>query len=48
MGKKLYVGNLSYRSTEQSLETAFAAAGAVESAVIIKDRDSGRSKALVS
>ena len=44
MGKKLYVGNLPYSATDQSLVTAFAACGTVESARIITDRDSGRSK----
>lgn len=44
MGKKLYVGNLSYSVTDQSLEEAFSAFGTVESAKVIMDRDSGRSK----
>ncbi|MFC1517151.1 RNA recognition motif domain-containing protein [Candidatus Margulisiibacteriota bacterium] len=44
MAKKLYVGGLSYSTTNESLKTAFAQAGAVESAVIIMDRESGRSK----
>ena len=44
MGKKLYVGNLSYQTTDQELETMFAQAGEVTDAVVIMDRDSGRSK----
>jgi len=44
MGKKLYVGNLSYQTTDQELETLFAQAGEVTDAVVIMDRDSGRSK----
>ncbi len=44
MAVKLYVGNLSYKSTEEELQRLFAQAGTVKSASIIKDRDSGRSK----
>ena len=44
MGTKLYVGNLSYQTTDQELETLFAQAGNVADAVVIMDRDSGRSK----
>jgi RNA recognition motif-containing protein len=44
MGKKLYVGNLPFSATEQELQAKFAAHGNVESAKIIMDRDSGRSK----
>jgi len=44
MGKKLYVGNLPFSATEQGLQAKFAALGNVESAKIIMDRDSGRSK----
>lgn len=44
MTKKLFVGNLSYSSTEESLKNAFAQAGTVESARIITDKMSGRSK----
>ena len=44
MATKLYVGNLSYGTTNESLQEHFSEAGAVESAVVITDRDSGRSK----
>ncbi len=44
METKLYVGNLSYNSTEASLQALFEQAGSVKSVQIIKDRDSGRSK----
>ena len=44
MGKKLYVGNLPYSSTEESLREAFSQSGAVDSVTIIVDRDTGRSK----
>ena len=44
MGKKLYVGSLSYGATESDLRVLFAEAGTVVSASIITDRDSGRSK----
>lgn len=44
MSKKLYVGNLSYSVGNRELETLFAAHGAVESANVITDRDTGRSK----
>jgi RNA recognition motif-containing protein len=44
MGKKLYVGNLPFSATEQDLAATFAQAGAVQSARIITDRDTGRSK----
>jgi len=44
MGKKLYVGNLSYSVTDQTLSNTFAQCGTVESAKIITDRDTGRSK----
>lgn len=44
MGKKLYVGNLSYGVTDSQLEQLFAAHGAVQSAQVIMDRDTGRSK----
>jgi len=44
MGKKLYVGGLSYDTAEETLKQTFAQAGTVESAKVIMDRDSGRSK----
>ena len=44
MGKKFYVGNLSYDVTDSALEQMFAAHGTVQSAQVIVDRDTGRSK----
>jgi RNA recognition motif-containing protein len=44
MGKKLYVGNLAYTTGDSELEQMFAAHGTVESAQVIMDRDTGRSK----
>ncbi len=44
MGRKLYVGNLPYSATEADLTDKFAASGTVESAKLITDRDTGRSK----
>jgi RNA recognition motif-containing protein len=44
VGKKLYVGNLSYETTDASLEQLFAPFGEVRSAQVIQDRDTGRSK----
>jgi cold-inducible RNA-binding protein len=44
MGKKLYVGNLSYSVTNESLSTMFSAHGQVDSAQVIMDRETGRSK----
>jgi len=44
MGKKLYVGNLSYDVDSSALEALFSAHGTVQSAQIISDRDTGRSK----
>jgi RNA recognition motif-containing protein len=44
MGKKLYVGNLTYGVTDSALEQLFAPHGAVQSAQVIMDRDTGRSK----
>jgi RNA recognition motif-containing protein len=44
MGKKLYVGNLPFTTTDQDLSDLFAQAGQVTSAKVIMDRDSGRSK----
>ena len=39
---KLYVGNLSFDTTEQGLESMFAEHGAVQSAALVMDRDTGR------
>jgi RNA recognition motif-containing protein len=44
MGKKLYVGNLTYGVTDSALEQMFAPHGTVVSAQVIMDRDTGRSK----
>jgi RNA recognition motif-containing protein len=44
MGKKLYVGNLPFAATDQILVDTFSQCGTVESAKIIMDRDTGRSK----
>lgn len=44
MGKKLYVGNLPYSITDSTLEQTFADCGTVESARVITDRETGRSK----
>ncbi len=44
MGKKLYVGNLPYSATDSTLNQLFSQVGAVASAQVIMDRDSGRSK----
>ncbi|MBI2605348.1 MAG: RNA-binding protein [Deltaproteobacteria bacterium] len=44
MGKKLYVGNLPFSANDASLESIFAQTGTVESAKVITDRESGRSK----
>ena len=44
MGKKLYVGNLPYTTDDAALESQFSAFGKVESARVITDRDTGRSK----
>ena len=44
MTKKLYVGNLSFNTTESDLDSLFAQAGEVESVRIITDRDTGRSR----
>ena len=44
MGKKIYVGNLSYSVESNQLQDVFAKFGTVESAKVITDRDSGRSK----
>jgi RNA recognition motif-containing protein len=44
VGKKLYVGNLTYQVREEELEQLFSQFGTVQSAQIIQDRDTGRSK----
>ena len=44
MGRKLYVGNLSYNVTDSDLEQLCAQHGTVQSAQVIQDRDTGRSK----
>jgi len=44
VAKKLYVGNLSYGMTDNDLHNLFEPHGAVQSAQVIKDRDTGRSK----
>ncbi len=44
MNKKLYIGGLPYSTTQESLREGFAAAGNVESAIVITDKMSGRSK----
>ncbi len=40
----IYIGNISYETSEEDLRTAFGAYGEVDSAKIITDRDTGRSK----
>lgn len=42
--KRIYVGNLSYRTTEEGLESAFAAFGTVNNVSIVRDRESGQSR----
>ena len=44
MSKKIYVGNLSYQTTEGDLSSLFEQVGQVESVNVITDRDTGRSK----
>lgn len=44
MGKRLYVGNLSYQVDSSELEQLFAQHGTVQSAEVVSDRDTGRSK----
>lgn len=44
MGKKLYVGNLLYETSDEDLKTLFTQAGTVTSATVIRFRDTGRSK----
>ena len=44
MSTKLYVGNLSFKTTSAELQTLFGQAGTVESASVVEDRDTGRSR----
>jgi len=44
MGKRIYVGNMSYNTTEGALRTLFAEYGEIESVSMITDRDTGRPK----
>jgi RNA recognition motif-containing protein len=44
MSTKLYVGNLAFQTTSQDLQELFAQAGTVESASVVEDRDTGRSR----
>ena len=44
MSTKLYVGNLAFQTTIQELQELFAQAGTVESASVVEDRDTGRSR----
>jgi len=44
MSMKLFVGNLSFQTSSQQLEELFAQAGTVQSAVLVTDRDTGRSR----
>jgi len=44
MGNKLYVGNLSFRVTSEDLQDHFSTAGAVSSANVVMDRETGRSR----
>jgi cold-inducible RNA-binding protein len=44
VAKKLYVGNLSYETTDSDLQNLFVSHGTVQSAQVIMDRDAGRSK----
>jgi RNA recognition motif-containing protein len=44
MSTKLYVGNLAFQTTSQDLEQLFAQAGTVQSASVVEDRDTGRSR----
>jgi RNA recognition motif-containing protein len=44
MSMKLYVGNLSFQTSSQDLQTLFGGAGTVESANVVEDRDTGRSR----
>lgn len=44
MGKKLYIGNLAFATTQRDLEDLFASAGTCQSAAVITDRDTGQSR----
>jgi RNA recognition motif-containing protein len=44
MSTKLYVGNLAFQTTSQELQQMFAQAGTVESASVVEDRETGRSR----
>ena len=44
MSSKLYVGNLAFQTTSQDLQDLFAQAGTVESASVVEDRETGRSR----
>jgi RNA recognition motif-containing protein len=44
MGRKLFVGNLAFSTTSSDLESLFATVGTVESASVVNDRDTGRSR----
>ena len=44
MSMKLYVGNLAFQTTSQDLQELFAQAGTVESASVVEDRETGRSR----
>src|SRR5215472_18822632 len=44
MSTKLYVGNLAFQTTSQELQELFAQAGTVESASVVEDRETGRSR----
>lgn len=44
MSTKLYVGNLAFRTTSQELQDLFAQAGTVQSASVVEDRETGRSR----
>jgi cold-inducible RNA-binding protein len=44
MSSKLYVGNLAFQTTSQELQELFAQAGSVESASVVEDRETGRSR----
>ena len=44
MGRKLYVGNLPYSATEQTLRETFSQCGTVDSVTMVTDRDTGQSK----